>query len=181
MKIFWFTGLSGAGKSTIAKKARDILEKEGKKVLLLDGDEIRAKYSQALSFSREDIIRNNRFIAGLCKEKINEFDYIFVSVITPFLEIRSELRDSFAGQYVEIYVKASLDEVIQRDVKGLYKKALEGKISNFIGIDPKIPYEPPERPDFVIETGNQSVECSLEQFISFVHDGLKVNQKNVRK
>ena len=169
MKIFWFTGLSGAGKTTIAKKAQDALKRKGKKVLLLDGDEIRAQYPKTLGFSREDIIQNNRFIADLCKKRIQEFDYIFVSVITPFREIRCELKEIFAGQYVEVYVKATLEEVIRRDVKGLYKKALTGEIHNFIGVDTQIPYESPEKPDFVIETEKESVEHSLAQFMDFIH------------
>lgn len=70
---------------------------------------------------------------------------------------------------MEVYVKASLDQVVQRDVKGLYKKALDGKINNFIGVDPAVPYEPPENPDFVIETEKEPVESSLAQFMSFVH------------
>ena len=168
MKIFWFTGLSGAGKTTIARKAKDILEQDGKKVLLIDGDEIRAQYPRVLGFSKEDIIQNNRFIADLCRERINEFDYIFVSVITPFCEIRRELRETFAGQYVEIYIKATLDDVVRRDVKGLYKKALAGQIRNFIGVDEETPYETPEKPDFVIETGMETVEVSLAQFINFI-------------
>ena len=135
MKIFWFTGLSGAGKTTIAKKAKDALEQEGKKVLLIDGDEMRASYPKPLGFSREDIIQNNRFIADLCKKRSSEVDYILVSVITPFRQMRCELKEIFAEQYVEIYVKASLEEVIRRDVKGLYKKALAGQISNFIGVE----------------------------------------------
>ena len=167
MKIFWFTGLSGAGKTTIARKAKDVLEQDGKKVLLIDGYEIRAEYPRALGFSREDIIQNNRFIADLCRKCISEFDYIFVSVITPFREIRRELKDFFAEQYVEIYVKATLDEVIRRDVKGLYKKAFAGEIRNFIGVDTENPYEPPENPDFVIETGIESEEASLAQFMNF--------------
>jgi adenylylsulfate kinase len=173
MKIFWLTGLSGAGKTTIARKVKGVLEQEGKKVLLIDGDEIRAQYPRALGFSREDIIQNNRFIADLCKKRIAEFDYIFVSVITPFGEIRRELKDIFGEQYVEVYVKATLEEVIRRDVKGLYKKALAGEIRNFIGVDKENPYEPPGNPDLVIETGEQSEEASLAQLIHFIADNRK--------
>lgn len=90
MRIFWFTGLSVAGKTTIARKAKEALEQEGKKVLLIDGDEVRSQYPRALGFSREDIIQNNRFIADLCRKRINEFDYIFVAVITPFREVRQD-------------------------------------------------------------------------------------------
>jgi len=169
MRICWFTGLSGAGKTTIATKVKEILEGEGKRILLIDGDEIRAKYLKALGFSRDDIVTNNRFIAGICKERMKEFDYIFVSVITPFNEIRQELRNHFPKEYLEIYVKATLEQVVKRDVKGLYKKALEGKISNFIGVDPAVPYETPDKPDFVIETGGETVEESCVRFMSFLH------------
>ena len=169
MKIFWFTGLSGAGKTTIARKAKDVLEQEGKKVLLIDGDEIRAQYPRALGFSREDIIQNNRFIADLCRKRMCEFDYIFVSVITPFRQMRYELKEAFAEQYVEVYVKAALDEVIRRDVKGLYKKALAGEIRHFIGVDKEVPYESPEKPDLTIETGLQPVEESLTRLMRFIN------------
>ncbi len=168
MRIFWFTGLSGAGKTTIARKAKEVLEGEGKKVLLLDGDEIRSQYPRALGFTREDILQNNRFIADLCRKRLAEFDYIFVSVITPYCQIRRELRETFAGQYAEIYVKATLEQVIQRDVKGLYKKALAGEIRNFIGVDTENPYEPPENPDLIIETGVKSEADSLANFLNFI-------------
>jgi adenylyl-sulfate kinase len=168
MKIFWFTGLSGAGKTTIARRAKEVLEQEGKKILLIDGDEIRSQYPRALGFSREDILQNNRFIAGMCRQRAPEFDYIFVSVITPFHAIRRELKENLGGQYVEVYVKVALDEVIRRDVKGLYKKALAGEIRNFIGIDTQTPYEPPENPDVVIDTGAGSVESSVEGLMQFI-------------
>jgi len=178
MKIFWFTGLSGSGKSTIAKNAKAALEKEGKKILMVDGDEIRAQYPRPLGFTREDIIQNNRFIAGHCQEHMAQFDYIFVSVITPFSQMREELRKTFNGQYAEIYVKASLDKVVERDVKGLYKKALEGKISNFIGVDPATPYEVPGNPDLTIDTEYLSLEKSVLYFIDFVRQKERIHGKS---
>ena len=168
MMIFWLTGLSGSGKSTIARKAKEELGARGKKILLLDGDDIRAGHSKKLSFSRKDIEENNRNIALLCLERMSDFDHIFVAVITPFRSIRKELRERFGDKYAEVYIKISLDEAIRRDVKGLYKKALNGEIENFIGVDRNTPYEPPENPDLIIESGREGVEASVNKFIAFI-------------
>lgn len=179
MKIFWLTGLSGSGKSTIACKAKEFLEAQGRNILFLDGDEIRAGYNRKLAFSRQDIEENNRFIASLCEEKMREFDHIFVAVITPFRAIREELRKRFGRNYLEVYIKISLDEAIKRDVKGLYKKALNGEIDNFIGIAANTPYEPPDMPDLVIESGLEPVDVSVQKFIDYIE--LVGKNKNFKK
>jgi adenylyl-sulfate kinase len=168
MKICWFTGLSGAGKSTIAGIAKRRMEDAGKRVLLLDGDEIRAKFNTRLAFTRDDIIENNRFIASLCAEKLDHYDHILVAVITPFECIRKELRHKLGDNYSEIYVKVSLEEAARRDVKGLYAKAFSGQIKNFIGVDENTPYEPPLVPDLILETERETAEDCVERLIAYL-------------
>ena len=157
-KVLWFTGLSGAGKSTITKHIEAILTQNKKAVLLLDGDTIREKINTALGFSREDVRRNNRLIAELCQKNIGKYDFILVAVISPYRKDRADSRGLLGGRYHEVYVKASLDEVIKRDTKGLYQKALAGEIENFIGIDENAPYEVPEKPELMIDTQIHTIE-----------------------
>lgn len=166
--VCWLTGLSGSGKSTIADSAKDVMSAEGRSVCILDGDDMRDNKHEYLDFSVEGIKENNRLIANLCKEKLYEYDCIFVSVIAPFSESRRESRQIIGDNYYEVYVKASLDTVMKRDAKGLYKKALSGQIKNFIGLDPKVPYHVPLQPDLVLDTEAYSVEELSKEILSFV-------------
>ncbi|MBZ0166157.1 MAG: adenylyl-sulfate kinase [Candidatus Omnitrophica bacterium] len=155
--VYWLTGLSGAGKSTIAAKFREKALKAGKSVRILDGDDIREKVHKHLDFTVQGITENNRLIAELCKTEVGRYDYILVSVISPFEAARQQSRKIVGDSYREVYIKASLDTVIQRDPKGLYKKALSGEINNFIGIADQVPYEVPAAPDLVLDTERDSV------------------------
>lgn len=166
--VLWLTGLSGAGKSTIARKLELLLEKKDKKVLVLDGDKVRDRLKKPLGFSREHILLNNEGVADLCLENINGYDYILVSVISPFYEARENNRRKLDGSYHEVYVKASLDEVIKRDTKGLYKKALKGEIKNFIGIHENVPYEAPKNCELVIDTENTAIVDSVRKLVLYI-------------
>ena len=137
--VLWFTGLSGAGKTTIADEVSRILKEKGKTVITLDGDVLRSTVHHHLTFSREDIKKNNDMIANICIDKIDEYDYILVPIISPFTASRKKARDLIGNNFIEVYVKASLNKVIERDIKGLYKKAIKGVLNNFIGIDPQVP------------------------------------------
>jgi len=139
--VFWLTGLSGAGKSTIAKRFADILTQEGHSVKILDGDEIREHKHQQLKFNVKDIQKNNELIAELCLRAINNYDFILVTVISPFIDSRQKNCHHIGENYNEIYIKVAIETAIKRDTKGLYKKALEGEIENFIGISEQTPYE----------------------------------------
>jgi len=162
-KIIWLTGLSGSGKTTLANiVSKKIIKNKKGKVLLIDGDIIRKKINKKLSFTKDDIIKNNRSIHQLIKEKRDYFAYIFVSVITPFTDIRNESKKIFGNDYYEVYVKASINSLIDRDVKGLYKRAINGEIDNFIGISPKTPFEVPEKPDIIINTNLLNLHESVE-------------------
>src|SRR3989344_9374033 len=141
--ILWFTGLSGSGKTTIAENLKKKLEQKGKKVEVLDGDVVRSNLHKNLGFSPEDIHENNRLLALLAKEKADNVDYVLLPIISPFREDRDKARAVLGKNFVEVFIEASLQECIKRDVKGHYKKALAGEIKNFIGIAEENPYQPP--------------------------------------
>ena len=155
----WFTGLSGAGKTTLAHQIVPALQQRGiTRIELLDGDVIRTNLSKGLGFSKEDRDTNVRRIGWVC-EVLTRNDVVAVaSVISPYREIRDELRRKI-GRFVEVYVKCPVEELIKRDVKGLYAKALAGEIQNFTGISD--PYEEPLAPEVVVETHKETVEESL--------------------
>ena len=150
--VAWLTGLSGAGKSTIARRVAGTLESEGHRVLVLDGDAVRSTVSRNLGFSREDIYENNRRFIELCFESMPDYDFLLVPKISPFREHRAETRRALGAAFIEVYVHASLDEVSRRDPKGLYKKAREGGLTDLIGIAPEVPYEAPDHAEVVLDT-----------------------------
>ena len=157
--VLWFTGLSGSGKSTLAEALKRELESRGKTVEILDGDAVREKLHKNLGFSREDIRENNRLIAELAAKSSAEI--VLVPVISPYKEDRQMAREIIGGNFIELFIHAPLQECIQRDVKGLYRKALAGEIDNFIGISDANPYEEPLNPDLTINTADLSVEESV--------------------
>jgi len=148
--VFWFTGLSGAGKTTITDCVAKELTNRGQKVKVFDGDVVRRQFHRHLGFCPEDIRENNRVIAEYCRKEMLEADYIFVPIISPFADSRQAAREVIGETFRLVYVKTSLKEVKRRDTKGLYQKALAGQIQNFIGIDPNVPYEPPLNADLVL-------------------------------
>ena len=163
--IIWFTGMSGSGKSTLTQGLANHLRKLGQEVVIFDGDTIRERINKHLGFTKQCIIDNNLSIIDLCKEGQFQYDYILVAVISPFEQTRKEARRILGKDYYEVYVQASLDQLIDRDKKGLYKKALSGNIENFIGIDPKVPYEVPAHPDLIIDTDQDSELRSIQKII----------------
>lgn len=166
--VFWFTGLSGSGKTTLANAAFHLFLKNNKKVKIYDGDVIRKGIHKRLTFTPEDINENNMKIAEFCLKNIYKYDYILVPVISPFRKTRSIIRKMLGDSFRLIYVKASMQEVVKRDVKNLYHKALAGKIKNFIGIDKNVPYEPPEDADLVLDTEQEAVSRSINKLVGFI-------------
>ena len=159
--VAWFTGLSGSGKSTISEQTALILRNQGQSVQVLDGDAVRKTHQPPLGFSPEDIRENNRLMVKLCQESISEYDVILVPIISPFRGSRHHARRMLGQAFVEVYIKASLDEVMRRDPKGLYRQVREGSLSGFVGIDSQVPYEPPENPELILDTEMLSVnECA---------------------
>lgn len=165
MKIVWLTGLSGSGKSTLAIAVKKLLEKNSKKVHIIDGDVVREKYPEKLGFTQKDITKNNKHILELCLNEDNkDYDFILVPVIAPIRQVRDEMKKLLKDKYIEVYIKASLNEVTKRDTKGLYKKAADGHIDNMIGID--IDYEEPLNPDLVIDTEKLELNTAINKLYS---------------
>jgi len=162
-KILWFTGLSGSGKSTLANELYNYII--DKKCKIIDGDIIRSNPDHKVDFSYNGIINNHRYIREICLSEIKLNDYLLVTVIAPFNELREQTRNLFGKSYIEIFVKSSLENVIKRDVKGLYKKALNNKIQNMIGVDPNVPYETPTNSDIIIDTENFTFDKSFSFLI----------------
>lgn len=166
--VIWFTGLSGSGKTTIALELKKKLVEFGKSVDMLDGDVVRNKLHKHLGFSREDIRKNNQLIAELANKKLKEYEFILVPIISPYKEDRKMVRLIIQGNFIELFINSSLKKCIERDVKGLYKKALSGEINDFIGVSDSNPYEQPEKPDIEVDTESLSIDESLIQINEFL-------------
>ena len=156
----WFTGLSGAGKSTIAGIVEKRLRQAGAKVELLDGDAVRENLSKGLGFSKEDRDINIRRIGFVCELLSRNGVIAIVAAISPYRAVRDEVR-SRIHKFVEIYVDCPLEVVVDRDVKGLYKKAIKGEIGQFTGVSD--PYEPPLHPEVVVYSSSETPEQSVEK------------------
>lgn len=163
----WFTGLPCSGKTTIAEVVDRILRERGLKVESLDGDEVRQNLSKDLGFSKKDRdthIRRMGFIAKLLSRNGVATLGAFVS---PYREVRGHLRSEIEN-FIEVYVKCSVEVCIERDVKGMYKKALAGEIQNFTGVSD--PYEEPLDPEIVVETDIETIEESVENVLQKLED-----------
>jgi bifunctional enzyme CysN/CysC len=163
--VLWFTGLSGAGKSTIANLVEKRLFAEGRRSYLLDGDNIRHGLNRDLGFTAADRIENIRRVTEVAKLFVDAGLITLVSFISPFAAERRMARDSFApGEFHEIFVDTPLAVCKSRDPKGLYARVAAGGLKNFTGIDS--PYEPPLNPELVLPTANTSAEDSADQVIA---------------
>jgi adenylyl-sulfate kinase len=158
----WLTGLSGAGKSTLAAAVSAELGRRGIPVEVLDGDEVRQNLSKGLGFSREDRDTNIRRIGYVAKLLTRNGVAVITAAISPYRAIRDEVREA-VGTFIEVYVKASLDECIRRDTKGLYRRALAGEIPQFTGVSD--PYEEPLSPELVIDTEREELTESAGRVI----------------
>ncbi len=157
-KVLWFTGLSGAGKSTIANLVDKRLHAQGYHSFVLDGDNVRHGLNRDLGFTDEDRVENIRRVAEVAKLMADAGLIVLVSFISPFRAERCMARELFdEGEFIEIFVDAPLEVAEARDAKGLYRKARAGLIPNFTGIDS--PYEPPENPDLHLRAGEESAEA----------------------
>ncbi len=165
--VLWFTGLSGAGKSTVAHGVHEALFKQGWHTYVLDGDNVRHGLNKDLGFTEDDRRENIRRIGEVAKLFVDAGVVTLAAFISPFREDRDRVRDLLnPGEFVEVYVKCDLATCESRDIKGLYKKARAGQIANFTGIDS--PYEPPETPELVIDTAQQTVEESVRQVLDYI-------------
>ncbi len=165
--VFWVTGLSGSGKSTIAQHTEALLHEAGFLTQILDGDNIRSGLNNNLSFTPEDRIENIRRIAEVAKLFADCGIVTIASFISPTIEIRQMAKEIIGEEFFyEIYVNTPLEECENRDVKGLYEKARKGIIKNFTGID--APYEAPENPSLKLKTTNCSITNSSTEFFNFI-------------
>jgi adenylyl-sulfate kinase len=167
---FWLTGLSGSGKSTVARLAAGRLRDLGHRVEVLDGDDVRQNLCAGLGFSPEDRRENVRRIAWVA-DVLSRNDVItFTAAVSPYRSMREEARARMGRRFVEVYVRASVDECERRDVKGLYRRARAGEIRGFTGVSD--PYEEPEAPELVLDTEAESAEQSAERLIDYVEQRL---------
>ena len=161
--VVWFTGLSGAGKSTLSGMLAEELQRRGVHVEVLDGDEVRTHLSKGLGFSKEDRDTNVRRIGYVAKLLARAGACAMTAAISPYRDVRDEQR-AMIPNFVEVYCSSTIEALAERDVKGLYKKALAGEIKHFTGIDD--PYEPPERPEVIAYTDRESKEESLARILA---------------
>jgi adenylylsulfate kinase len=161
----WFTGLSGAGKSTIAELVGARLEDAGRNVEYLDGDVVRTHLSKGLGFSKEDRDTNIERIGWVASRLTRHGAAVLVSAISPYEDTRKKARELVEefGSFIEVYVEASVEKCAERDVKGLYEKAFAGEIKEFTGVSD--PYEAPASPELVVNTEEDSPEKSAQRVL----------------
>jgi len=165
--VLWFTGISGAGKSSIANALEKKLHQMGKHTYLLDGDNVRNGLSTDLGFTDKDRVENLRRVAEVSKLMVDAGLIVITAFISPFKSERQMARSLFAkDEFLEIFVDTPLEVVELRDPKGLYKKARDGKIPNFTGIGS--PYEAPLTPELHIKTTEMSIEQAVNQIMKFI-------------
>lgn len=162
----WFTGLSGAGKSTLSQAIAAELTKRGLAVERLDGDEVRQRLSKGLGFSESDRNENVRRIGYVARMLSRSGAVAIAAAISPYREIREEIRREHESPFIEIFVDCPLDTLVKRDPKGLYAKALRGEIPNFSGVSD--PYEPPVSPEITVHTDREPVETSCAAILRWL-------------
>lgn len=165
--VVWFTGLSGAGKTTLARRLESLLRERGLKVEVLDGDIVRTNLSKGLGFSKEDRDTNIRRIGFVGKLLARNGVVVIAAAISPYREVRDEVRRDI-GDFVEVYVKCPIEVLKERDVKGLYAKALRGEIANFTGVSD--PYEESLDPEVTLESDKESEEESLATLVASLEE-----------
>lgn len=165
--LIWFTGLSGSGKSTLSIQLESALHDRGYKTYLLDGDNIRSGLNKDLSFTQEGRVENIRRIGEVSKLFLDAGFIVLSAFISPFRDDRRQVKQIVGAEnHIEVFVDCPLEVCEQRDTKGLYKKAREGKVKNFTGIDS--PYETPEHPDITIHSNEMSIQDSIDQLLKVV-------------
>jgi adenylylsulfate kinase len=164
----WFTGLSGAGKTTISHLVETVLRDRGSRVEVLDGDVVRENLSKGLGFSKEDRDTNIRRIAFVADLLSRNGVPVITAAISPYREIRDEARQLMGDRFIEVFVKASVEVCAERDVKGLYEKAFKGEIKEFTGVSD--PYEPPLSAELTLDTEHESPEDSAAKILSLLEE-----------
>jgi adenylylsulfate kinase len=164
----WFTGLSGAGKTTVSHLVEQELRSRGSRIEILDGDVIRENLSKGLGFSKEDRDINIRRIGFVANLLSRNGIPVITAAISPYEALRGEARELMGDRFIEVFVKASVEVCAERDVKGLYEKAFSGEIKEFTGVSD--PYEPPKAPEITLDTEQQDPEESAAQVIAYLEE-----------
>ena len=173
--VVWFTGLSGSGKSTIANLVEKDLFDRNIQTFSLDGDNIRNRLNNDLDFTEKDRKENLRRIAEVAKLFVEGGNIVIASFVSPLISDRKYVKSIIGNKdFIEVFVNTSLEECERRDVKGLYKKAREGKIPNFTGIS--APYQEPINPDLVVKTENEDVQTSVKKVFEYLVDKLEISR-----
>ncbi len=170
----WLTGLPGAGKSTLGRGVSEVLISRGYGVEILDGDEVRKNLSKGLGFSKEDRDTNVRRIGYVARLLSRNGIVAICAAVSPYREIRDEIRGEHEAAFVEVFVDCSFDELMRRNAKGLYARALRGEIQNFSGISD--PYEPPLVPEVTARTDHEQVDESVAKIVAFLEQRGLVKQ-----
>ncbi len=167
--IIWFTGMSGSGKSTLSTELKKVLQNNSYSVQIIDGDTIRDNYTTQLGFGRKDVLSNNLNIVQKCLESRRNCDVILVPVISPYQEVRSEVRKRLEPNFHLIYLTTTLDNLKKRDTKGLYALADSGVIKDLIGFSKETPYEVPDDAELTIDTTDQkTITESIRQLVNYI-------------
>lgn len=176
----WFTGLSGAGKSAIADEVAKILLHRGLRVERLDGDIVRKSLTKDLGFTKEDRDKNIERVTFVAKLLSRNGVATIVSFISPYIEKRDTARKETTN-FIEVFVKCPLDVLVERDVKGLYKKAIAGELENFTGVSD--PYEDPPNPEIIVETDKETLEESVRNVMQYLEENgfAPISQEDVEK
>jgi adenylylsulfate kinase len=164
----WFTGLSGAGKTTISEIVEQQLRDRGSRIEVLDGDVVRENLSKGLGFSKEDRDTNIRRIAFVADLLSRNGVPVITAAISPYREIRDEARETMGDRFIEVFVKASVEVCAERDVKGLYEKAFKGEIKEFTGVSD--PYEPPLNAELTLDTEHETAEESAAKILTLLEE-----------
>src|SRR3954462_11081125 len=164
----WFTGLSGAGKTTISEIVERELRARGSRVEVLDGDIVRENLSKGLGFSKEDRDTNIRRIAFVADLLSRNGVPVITAAISPYREIRDEARELMGDRFIEVFVKASVEVCAERDVKGLYEKAFKGEMKEFTGVSDT--YEPPLSPELTLDTEHDSAEEDAAKILTLLEE-----------
>ena len=154
----WFTGLPCSGKTTIADRVAEKLRDQGHRVERLDGDIVRKSLTSDLGFSKEDRDENIKRVTFVAKLLTRNGVKVLATFVSPYRERRMRSREEI-GEFMEVYVRCSVEECMKRDVKGMYRKAMAGEITGFTGVDD--PYEEPQNPELVLDTDEETVEESV--------------------
>jgi len=174
--LLWFTGLSGAGKSTIASRVEQRLNHLGCHTYLIDGDNIRGGLNRDLGFTEADRVENIRRVQEVSRLFLDAGLIVLVSLISPFRSERLHVRETMKdGEFFEIFVDAPIELCRKRDPKGLYAKADRGELKNFTGVD--APYEAPEHPEMHLRTGEQSADLLAESVLRYLRDSNILNRQ----